>query len=98
MTPEEGIVSEIGAVGVRPRSVEPTAEPSRLERPPASHGARTAFGRLLFNAFPFGVVAAFIWLQTIIGRQAQGTAMQVELGAAALVEIGLVFAWSLLLD
>ena len=75
-----------------PVGEEPQAAPSAGAR------FREAAGRLLFNALPFGMVAAFLWLQALIDRQAHGTAMQVEMGAAALVEIGLVFVWSLFLD
>ena len=75
-----------------PVSEAPQAAPSATAR------FREAAGRLLFNAFPFGVVAAFFWLQALIDRQAHGTALQVEMGAAALVEVGLVFVWSLFLD
>ena len=54
--------------------------------------------RMMFQAFPFVVVALFFWLQTQIGQQADGLAYQISLGATVLVEIGLIFVWSLFLD
>lgn len=95
---EPRVLRTIGAVnGLPGRSDEPGGEEPRSE---TSAGGRwwAAARRLLFNAFPFVVVALFFWLQTVIMRQTHGAAMQAELGAAVLVEIGLVFVWSLLLD
>ena len=54
--------------------------------------------RLMFNAFPFAVVALFFWLQMLINRQTHDVAYQFALGATVLVEIGLIFMWSLFLD
>jgi hypothetical protein len=54
--------------------------------------------RAMFQVFPFAVMALFFWLQIQINRQTHDLAYQIALGASALVEIGLIFVWSLFLD
>ena len=53
--------------------------------------------RAMFQVFPFAIVALFFWLQTRISQQTSGLAYEVALGATIVVEIGLVFLWSLFL-
>ena len=54
--------------------------------------------RLLFQIFPFAVVGLFFWFQTQIGAQVQGLVYQVAIGASVIVELGLIFVWSMFLD
>lgn len=68
------------------------AAPSRRSR------IRAAVGRVLFNAIPFVLVALFVWIENLIGRQAHNLIGQLALGATVVVEIGLIFLWSLFLD
>jgi hypothetical protein len=55
-------------------------------------------GRALFQVFPFAVVALFFWLQIQINQQTHGLVYHIALGASAVVEIGVIFVWSLFLD
>lgn len=54
--------------------------------------------RLLFQVFPFVIVGLFFWLQAQISAQAQGVVYQVAIGGSVIVELGLIFVWSLFLD
>lgn len=54
-----------------------------------------ALKSLLFNLFPFIVVAAFFWLQVQIDSQNTGLLRTLVLSMSVLVELGIIFVWSL---
>jgi hypothetical protein len=51
-------------------------------------------GILTFNLTPFVIVAAFFWLQVQMERGGAWLS-KVEIGISVLIELGLVFIWSL---
>lgn len=54
-----------------------------------------ALKTLIFNLFPLIVVAAFFWLQVQIDAQNTGLIRTLILIITALVELGVIFVWSL---
>jgi hypothetical protein len=54
-----------------------------------------ALKSLVFNLFPFIVIAAFFWLQVQIDAQNTGLIRTLILIMTVLVELGVIFVWSL---
>lgn len=50
--------------------------------------------KLIFNIAPFAIALGFLWIQIQIGASG-GWLAKVEIGMSVVVEIGLVFIWSL---
>ena len=57
-------------------------------------GVRRFLGKLIFNLIPFVIVAVFFWIQTHIDRSG-GLGGKAALAVVTVVEIGLVYLWSL---
>lgn len=66
--------------------------------PPWTDRLLKALGRLLFNLLPFAVVGIFLWLQIQVGSQTSGLVGKVVLALTVIVELALIFIWSLFLD
>lgn len=52
-------------------------------------------GRMAFEIFPLVVVAGFFWLQINLDGQTKGTVNTIVMILTVLVELGLIFVWSL---
>lgn len=52
----------------------------------------------LYNIFPFVLVAAFFWVQTQIGKLAQGWVGTFAISATVIFEFAIIFVWSQFLD
>lgn len=75
-----------------------TASPVHLLtglQPPIQSRLARMLNRLLFNLFPFVVVAAFFWLQVQIDAQNTGTLHSLVIIMSVLLELGVIFVWSL---
>jgi hypothetical protein len=65
-----------------------------LQLPLSTRMAR-ALKSLIFNLFPFIVIAAFFWLQVQIDAQSTGLVRTLAIVMTVLVELGVIFVWSL---
>jgi hypothetical protein len=64
-------------------------------QPPLQTRLARVLKSLIFNLFPFIVVAAFFWLQVQIDAQNTGLIRTLILIMSVLVELGVIFVWSL---
>lgn len=75
-----------------------TASPVHLLpglQPPIQTRLARALKSLIFNLFPFIVIVAFFWLQVQIDAQNTGLIRTLVLSMSVLVELGIIFVWSL---
>jgi hypothetical protein len=75
----------------------PVVEVSGAYPPWASRLLRVV-RRVLFELFPIVVGGSFLWFQIQVGNQTGGWVRSAALAMTAIVEIGLIFVWSLFLD
>jgi hypothetical protein len=72
----------------------PAQRLSRAQTTPLAFLMRK-LSRLMFNLFPLAVVAAFFWLQVQIDTQNTGLPHMLVTIMTVVVELGLIFVWSL---